>query len=626
MHKIINSDIYAGLNTIDDNSIDVVITSPPYWGQRNYGFDFQIGNEKTYIEFISKLVFIFQTLKHKLNENGVFFLNIGDKYLNKYGKTPLGLIPYKLAKHMKDSGWILNDIIIWYKPNHMPSSVKNRFVNSYEPVFVFSKNKENYFNDYIFKNLEYSNIIDINLQPTPFKHVAVYPEKLVHKLLNIISINKDYTVLDPFAGSGTTLKVINDRNIDMLNKYKANGIMIEFNDEYVDIIKKRLKDAKIEVIKKKYENYKFNILNDEPNLNYKTQSDFKKNDELTICKDKESFYSLLNFIESQDFVNRYQKDKLLFIGLKDFSIDDIYNISFLKNWVIRNKLVVRGKKWYPIFMLVHKNNIIKNRFNYKVFQIRHKYNDKPVFHNRNFKGYKVFDNISKEKKEGVIIEILSKYENGMPRYVKVFWKNNSISKELVININKNMNDNLIFERNNGYTVVKELKEYIPFSKIIGIEYSDSYKFINNNGNGNNYNGKFKEIERKNWGASPGARSSVDEEYFSLQRLYDVEQNIISDYLNYLRIQKGYTKNQLTELFPSNYKHTVGHWLRKDFGGSIPVIEDWEKLEKIFNIDKNIKHYACKTALRLQTVAKTEYKIPDDVIDEELVEKLYLLNN
>ena len=82
---------------------------------------------------------------------------------------------------MTKRGWFLNDILIWYKPNHMPSSVKNRFANSYEPVFVLSKNKENYFTEYKERKQNYSNILKVNLQPTPYRHVAVYPEELVEK-------------------------------------------------------------------------------------------------------------------------------------------------------------------------------------------------------------------------------------------------------------------------------------------------------------------------------------------------------------------------------------------------------------------------------------------------------------
>jgi DNA modification methylase len=216
MYKIIHSDVYSGIYNLKNFSIDLAITSPPYWGQRDYGFEGQIGNECNYIEYISKLVKIFNVLKDKMSQKGVFYLNIGDKYLSQYGKSPLGFIPYKLAYFMIQDGWILNEILIWYKPNHMPSSIKNRFTNSYEPIFVFSKNKDNYFSEYVKLNPSYSNILKINLQPTPYKHVAVYPEKLVSSLLDMTLLNESNTVLDMFAGSGTTLKVVKDYNESIL--------------------------------------------------------------------------------------------------------------------------------------------------------------------------------------------------------------------------------------------------------------------------------------------------------------------------------------------------------------------------------------------------------------------------
>jgi len=239
MYKIIHSDVYSGIYDLKNFSIDLAITSPPYWGQRDYGFEGQIGNECNYIEYISKLVKIFNVLKDKMSQKGVFYLNIGDKYLSQYGKSPLGFIPYKLAYFMIQDGWILNEILIWYKPNHMPSSIKNRFTNSYEPIFVFSKNKDNYFSEYVKLNPSYSNILKINLQPTPYKHVAVYPEKLVSSLLDMTLLNESNTVLDMFAGSGTTLKVVKDYNESIFNNKKLNAIMIENNPEYIEIIKKR---------------------------------------------------------------------------------------------------------------------------------------------------------------------------------------------------------------------------------------------------------------------------------------------------------------------------------------------------------------------------------------------------
>jgi len=88
MYKILNSDIFAALNSLDDRSIDIAITSPPYWSQRDYGFDIQIGNEKTYQEYIGCLIKNFEFLKSKLCEKGVFFLNIGDKYLKNMAEPP----------------------------------------------------------------------------------------------------------------------------------------------------------------------------------------------------------------------------------------------------------------------------------------------------------------------------------------------------------------------------------------------------------------------------------------------------------------------------------------------------------------------------------------------------------
>ena len=96
-------------------------------------------------------------------------------------------------------------------------------------------------------------------------------------------------------------------------------------------------------------------------------------------------------------------------------------------------------------------------------------------------------------------------------------------------------------------------------------------------------------------------------------------------MDYIRQKHNLTKKEFTDLFSAKYKHTVGHWLRKDFGGSIPVKEDWEKIEQHFEIDTEIKNYACKTALKLQTVTKLKYKIPDDVISKELIGKLEKLN-
>lgn len=101
MIRLIHSDVYAGLSYLPDNSIDIAITSPPYWRQRDYGFDGQLGCEPDYHTYIGKLIAIFRVLKYKLKDDGIFLLNTGDKYIQRYGKSYLGIIPYKLAYFMK---------------------------------------------------------------------------------------------------------------------------------------------------------------------------------------------------------------------------------------------------------------------------------------------------------------------------------------------------------------------------------------------------------------------------------------------------------------------------------------------------------------------------------------------
>ena len=282
-----------------------------------------------------------------------------------------------------------------------------------------------------------------------------------------------------------------------------------------------------------------------------------------------------------------------------------------------------GSKWFPIFMIVQDTKREKYLFNYKNLKLNHKSKEIQNY-NREYVGYKVVDNFSKIRKEGKIISILKNYGNGLPEYVKVFWDDKVITKEFIINDEESLRENLNFVKINGIYEVSEKKEFIPLSKQVKNSTTD-YSEIKTENHNQNYNGKFREIERKNWGASPGARSSVEDEYFSLQRLYPVEQNIVADYLNHLRKKKYLTKKALTELFPKEYKHTVGHWLRKDFGGSIPIMEDWKLLEKHFKIDLNYTKYVCKSALKLQTVKKTKYKIPDDYISFEMIDKLKNLN-
>jgi len=165
LNQIICGDTYEVLRTLPDDTFDAIITSPPYWGLRDYGVEGQIGLEPTLDEFLEKLLAITQELQRVLKPTGVMFWNHGDCYgshrdwtysdiplkkqlgeggkrkaVKKYEKC-LMLQNYRLIFKMIDQqGWILRNTIIWHKPNAMPSSVKDRFSNSYEPVFMLVKN------------------------------------------------------------------------------------------------------------------------------------------------------------------------------------------------------------------------------------------------------------------------------------------------------------------------------------------------------------------------------------------------------------------------------------------------------------------------------------------------------
>ena len=157
------------LRKLPDESINCIVTSPPYWGLRDYGVEDQIGLEPTLQEYLDRLLQVTAELKRILRKDGVMFWNHGDSYsqrgcvdpkrwsfkevsprpsINMQSLPPkcLALQNYRLALRMIDEqGWTLRNVIIWHKPNHMPSSVKDRFSNSYEPVFMFVKNKRYWF-------------------------------------------------------------------------------------------------------------------------------------------------------------------------------------------------------------------------------------------------------------------------------------------------------------------------------------------------------------------------------------------------------------------------------------------------------------------------------------------------
>jgi len=175
-NKILQGDSLEVLKTLPDESINMVITSPPYWALRDYGVDGQLGLEPTFEEYITKLCNIFDEVKRVLKKDGTCWVNMGDTYNSggnyrkdgssgrgyKYNRTEYGRcqvdkkkqglpdkclcqIPSRFAIEMTNRGWILRNEIIWHKPNCMPSSVKDRFTVDFEKIFFFVKSKKYWF-------------------------------------------------------------------------------------------------------------------------------------------------------------------------------------------------------------------------------------------------------------------------------------------------------------------------------------------------------------------------------------------------------------------------------------------------------------------------------------------------
>jgi site-specific DNA-methyltransferase (cytosine-N4-specific) len=657
-HTILQGDVWACLNELADHSVDCAVTSPPYWDQRDYGFKGQIGNETTFNEYIAKLVTIFDLLKQKLKPEGVFYLNIGYKYLNKYGNTSLGMIPYRLAYHLVQDGWFLEDIIIWYKPNHMPSSVKNRFTNTHEPVFVLTKQKHNYYSVYS-QSDNYSNIIKVKLQQLPFKHMASYPEKLVEHLIKKSQIGGmpvDAVILDPFAGSGTTCKVAKDlssSNSTTKEKADYNSVMIEAYPNYLTIIKKRcnLTDKNIRQIP--YQPYSFKQIDDTYNISHytdKTLNDFQIEPSSIIMNffsSDEDFENFLPLLHNDEVFDALEDDGLLFIGLPDIDIGRIYHISQLneKNWIIRNMLIIRdGIGWYPVFLLVKDIKSVKYRFDLDAIRVTHKKFEEPDWQTVNFLGFSVkkSQSLFKEPKEGLVVKIIKNHPNRLPHWIIVKWKDSKYTCEEVITFDSTRKVafycpkcNQLLQKYHHYmrkvscpscsmrlwqniTSVPRLQELNTISQPTECEerINIDINFKDTKQDGIlNYNGKFKEVDRINMGQSPGARTSVQAMYFTFKRYYNVKQSLVCDYLNIHRQKNGFTKKALTDKFPSDYKHTVGHWLRKDMGGSIPKPDDMETLAKILNLDKSYIAYINRLGLKIQMVhPEKKGKNPGDYLE------------
>jgi DNA modification methylase len=151
LNRVVCADASKVLKKMPDECIDMVLTSPPYWNLRNYGVKDQMGLEADPQEYIHRIATIFDEVNRVLKKTGSLYLNLGDTYCNSHSGSgwlrpkQLLLLPPRIAIAMQERGWLLRNIIIWHKPNSMPSSVKDRLTNTWEYLFFFVKSPRYYF-------------------------------------------------------------------------------------------------------------------------------------------------------------------------------------------------------------------------------------------------------------------------------------------------------------------------------------------------------------------------------------------------------------------------------------------------------------------------------------------------
>ena len=260
--SILHADVNAAAATLPAESVNCVVTSPPYYWQRDYEVEGQIGHESTIDGYVDALVEVFSKVKKSLTPDGTLFLNLGDTYYSAKGKPHgidekhngrnmmrkhlravdgpgLGLprksligIPWRVALAMQEDGWTLRSAVIWQRPGTLPEpTAHDRPWRTHENVFIFSKGPKYYFNRDELKGEE--DVWKIIARPeNPGSHFAPYPRELVDRCL-ACGCPEGGTALDPFVGSGTTM-------VSALASGRQ-AVGIELKPEYADFAAKRIK-------------------------------------------------------------------------------------------------------------------------------------------------------------------------------------------------------------------------------------------------------------------------------------------------------------------------------------------------------------------------------------------------
>lgn len=267
--QILIGDCREQMRSLADGSVQTCVTSPPYFGLRDYGHEGQLGLETSPDDFVAAMVEVFREVRRVLADDGTLWLNLGDSY--GAAKQLLG-IPWRVALALQADGWYLRQDIIWHKPNPMPESVRDRCTKAHEYIFMLSKSPKYFFDSDAIKepsiwygkdarsdkgNIRYEgkrtmdtsgkngqqgfaivtefrnkrSVWTVTTKPFKGAHFATFPPDLIEPCILAGSRSGD-TVLDPFGGSGTTAGVS--------IKHGRKAILCELNPEYAALVPNRI--------------------------------------------------------------------------------------------------------------------------------------------------------------------------------------------------------------------------------------------------------------------------------------------------------------------------------------------------------------------------------------------------
>jgi len=284
LDSVQHADALTLLKTVPNESFNSIVTSPPYFGQRDYGNEAQIGLEETAQEYIDALMKVFREARRTLKNDGTFWLNIGDTYVGatsqhkeggSQGKTSrysrkhmngipttgrtarnkafysMGLpmkslvgMPWRVAFELQKDGWILRCDIVWHRPSSS-ESVKDRPTHAHEYIFMFSKRQWYYYDRSAMLTETGANVQSVwRLTGTPFTgaHCATFPPELIQPII-LASCPKGGVVLDPFAGSGTVGVVC--------KQHERHFLLCDISNANVELARKRISEGITENDKKR---------------------------------------------------------------------------------------------------------------------------------------------------------------------------------------------------------------------------------------------------------------------------------------------------------------------------------------------------------------------------------------